>query len=188
MDAATPQDCDPLGHILVALRARGHIFSKSQDKPLLQPQALTRPRGPRHEMQVDSEITGNRARILVADDHVLIRERVTGLLESTFDVVGVVADGQELLNEARRLSPDVIVLDITMPALNGIDAARQLRLSASTAKLVFLTINEKVAFMRRCMAEGEMGYVIKSRLESDLIHAIEEALSGRHFISRPLFR
>jgi len=125
-------------------------------------------------------------RILVADDHLLIRKRVMDLLESSFDVVGLVSNGKDLLIEAERLAPDLIVLDITMPELTGIEAARQLRNKGSSAKLVFLTIHEQVQFVRRCMAEGAMGYVIKSRLESDLVHAIQEALLNRHFLSPPL--
>lgn len=139
-------------------------------------------------MQVDGEVIGRRPRVLVADDHLLIRERVSHLLEPAFDVISVVDNGKELLIEAERLQPEVIVLDVSMPGVNGIDAARRLRLAGSIAKIVFLTVHEQVQFVRRCMAEGAMGYVMKSRLESDLIHAIEEALLNRHYISPPLFR
>jgi len=139
-------------------------------------------------MQVASEVTGKRARILVADDHLLIRERVTHLLEPTFDIIGVVDNGKDLLSEANRLNPEIIVLDISMPELNGIDAARQLRSSGSQAKLVFLTVHEQVQFVRRCMAEGALGYVVKPRLESDLMQAVEEALLNRRYISPPLLR
>jgi DNA-binding NarL/FixJ family response regulator len=127
-----------------------------------------------------------RPRILVADDHLLIRERVTDLLEPSFQVVGTVTNGKDLLTEADSVDPDVIVLDITMPGLSGIGAAHRLRLNGSQAKLVFLTIHDQPQFVRRCMAEGAMGYVIKSRLESDLMHAIEEVLSDRRFVSPPL--
>jgi DNA-binding NarL/FixJ family response regulator len=127
-----------------------------------------------------------RPRILVADDHLLIRERVTDLLEGLFEVVGTVTNGKDLLTEAESFVPDIIVLDITMPGLSGIGAAHRLRLNSSPAKLVFLTIHDQPQFVRRCMAEGAMGYVIKSRLESDLVHAIEEALLNRRFVSPPL--
>ena len=126
--------------------------------------------------------------MLIADDHLLMRERVVHLLEPAFDVVGVVDNGTDLLTEAQRLRPEVIVLDITMPGMTGIAAAHELRSSGSPAKLVFLTVHEQVQFVRRCMSEGAMGYVVKSRLESDLVHAVEEALVNRHFISPPLFR
>ena len=127
-----------------------------------------------------------RPRILVADDHLLVRERVTDLLETSFEVVGLVTNGIDLLTEAENSFPDVIVLDITMPELSGIGAAHRLKLKGSPAKLVFLTIHDQPKFVRRCMAEGAMGYVIKSRLERDLLFAIEEALLGRRFISPPL--
>jgi DNA-binding NarL/FixJ family response regulator len=127
-----------------------------------------------------------RPRILVADDHSLIRERVMDLLQTSFEVVGMVTNGKDLLTEADNFGPDVIVLDITMRGLSGIGAAHRLRLNGSLAKLVFLTIHDQPQFVRRCLAEGAMGYVIKSRLESDLVHAIEEALFNRRFVSPPL--
>jgi DNA-binding NarL/FixJ family response regulator len=127
-----------------------------------------------------------RPRILVADDHLLVRERVTDLLETSFEVVGTVTNGKDPLTEADNFVPDVIVLDVTMPGLSGIGAAHRLRLNGSMAKLVFLTIHDQPQFVRRCMAEGAMGYVIKSRLESDLVHPIEEALFNRRFVSPPL--
>jgi DNA-binding NarL/FixJ family response regulator len=127
-----------------------------------------------------------RPRLLVADDHALIRERVVDLLASSFEVVGVVSDGNELIAVAERLRPDIIVLDITMPGKTGIEAARQLRRTNCSAKLVFLTIHEQAQFVRRCMAEGASGYVVKSRLENDLVPAILDALSGRKFLSPPI--
>ena len=133
-----------------------------------------------------NEIKPRRPRILVADDHLLIRERVTDLLETSFDVVGTVTNGKDLLTEADNFAPDIIVLDITMPGLSGIGAARRLRLNGSLAKLVFLTIHDQPQFVRRCMAEGAMGYVIKSRLESDLVRAIQDALFNKRFVSPPL--
>lgn len=127
-----------------------------------------------------------RPRVLVADDHSLLRQRVTDLLEASFEVVGTVTNGKDLVTEADNVVPDVIVLDITMPGLSGIGAAHRLKLNGSRAKLVFLTIHDQPQFVRRCMAEGAMGYVIKSRLESDLLHAVEEALVDRRFVSPPL--
>lgn len=131
----------------------------------------------------DKITPSRRPRVVVADDHALIRERVTELLGASFEVVAVVENGKDLLREAERSCPDLIVLDITMPGMNGIDAAHRLRISGSPAKLVFLTIHDQQRFVRRCMAEGARGYVIKSRLESDLVHALEEALLNRHFVS-----
>ncbi len=128
----------------------------------------------------------DRPRVLVADDHLLVREHVTNLLKAFCEVIGTVENGNDLLTEAERQCPDVIVLDITMPGLSGIGAAHRLKLKHSTTKLVFLTIHDQPQFVRRCMAEGALGYVIKSRLDSDLVHAVDEALLNRRFISPPL--
>lgn len=125
----------------------------------------------------------DRPRVLLADDHNPILERVVSLLHPGFAVVGTVGDGESLVREARRLRPDVIVLDISMPILSGIEAAHELREAGSSARLVFLTVHGQAAFVRACFAEGGLGYVTKSRLGTDLIPAINDALSGRHFVS-----
>lgn len=98
-------------------------------------------------------------------------------------VVGRVGDGCELLAEAERLHPDVIVLDITMPRLDGIKAARQLRRSHRCARLVFLTVHEDADYARAALDAGGLGYVVKARLASDLLPAIRAALADRRFIS-----
>jgi len=110
-------------------------------------------------------------------------ERVTALLQSAFDVVGAAHNGREMISEATRLNPDVIVADISMPALSGIEAAHQLRESGSTAKLVFLTIHAEQEFVDACLEEGALGYVVKSHMKTDLIPAINAALSGQCFVS-----
>ena len=127
----------------------------------------------------------NRPRILLADDHQLMLERVTTLLESAFDVVGVARNGLEMVSEALRLQPDVIVADISMPALSGIDATHQLHEMGSTAKVVFLTIHVSDEFVDACLAEGALGYVTKSHMKTDLIPAVRAALAGQSFISSP---
>ena len=127
-------------------------------------------------------------RVLLADDHGPIIERVRSILQSGFDVVGSVSNGRDLVSEAARLRPDVIVLDISMPGMTGIEAAQELREAKSTAKLIFLTVHERVEFVRACLAEGALGYVVKSRLAVDLLPAIHEALAGRRFISPPVSR
>lgn len=124
-----------------------------------------------------------RPRILLADDHQLVLQRVTALLETVFDVVGAARDGHEMVAEALRLQPDVIVADISMPGLSGIDAAHQLRQRGSKAKLVFLTIHAEDEFLNACLAECAMGYVVKAHMKKDLIPAINAAISGRSFIS-----
>ncbi len=125
----------------------------------------------------------NRPRVLLADDHLMMREKVARMLESEFDIVGAVADGEALLDEAAVLDPDIVVLDITMPGLNGIEAARRLRETGSHAKIVFLTVHEDPDFIREALATGALGYVVKPRLASDLLVAMREALEGRSFVS-----
>jgi DNA-binding NarL/FixJ family response regulator len=123
-----------------------------------------------------------RPRVLLADDYPAIREATAALLKPQFDVVGTATDGATLVSEALRLLPDVIVTDITMPVLSGIDAAHQLRESAPSAKIVFLTIHPEEQFMKACIAEGALGYVLKSHMRAHLIPAIQEALVGRTYI------
>jgi DNA-binding NarL/FixJ family response regulator len=129
-----------------------------------------------------------RPRILLADDHGPIIDRVRELLNSDFDIVGDVATGTDLVAEAGRLRPDLIVLDISMPGLTGIEAAHELRKAGSSAKFVFLSIHDNVDFVRACLAEGALGYVIKSRVSIDLVPAIIDALADRRFISPPVSR
>ena len=123
-----------------------------------------------------------RPRVLLADDYPLLREAIVGLLKPQFDVVGTATDGAALVSEALRLLPDVIVTDITMPVLSGIDAAHQLRESASSAKIVFLTIHPEEQFMKACMSEGALGYILKSHMRAHLIPAIQAALVGQTYI------
>jgi DNA-binding NarL/FixJ family response regulator len=124
----------------------------------------------------------SRPQVLLADDHPAIREATTALLKSQFDVVGAVTDGATLVSEALRLRPDIIVTDITMPVLSGIDAAHQLRESAFSAKIVFLTVHSEEPFVKACMAEGASGYVLKSHMRAHLIPAVQAALLGQMYI------
>jgi DNA-binding NarL/FixJ family response regulator len=124
-----------------------------------------------------------RPRILLADDHQLVLERVTVLLQSTFEVVGVAHDGLEMVDEAIRLSPDAIVTDISMPELDGIQGVRRLREMGAEAPIVFLTVHESPEFVEACLAEGALGFVLKTRMKADLIPAIHAALAGRRFVS-----
>ena len=124
-----------------------------------------------------------RARILLADDHKEIRDRAVRLLEPDFEVVGTVADGHALLKAAALMNPDVCVIDISMPQINGIEAAIKLRESGSEAKVVFLTVNEDADFVRAALRTGALGYVVKSRMASDLCAAINRAISGHLFVS-----
>jgi DNA-binding NarL/FixJ family response regulator len=123
-----------------------------------------------------------RPRVLLADDHPALLEATTALLKRQFDVVGTATDGATLVSEALRLCPDVIVADITMPVLSGIDAAHRLHESASSAKIVFLTVHSEEQFIKACMAEGALGYVLKSHMKAHLIPAIQAALVGQSYI------
>ena len=124
-----------------------------------------------------------RARILLADDHKEIRDRAVRLLEPEFEVVGAVSDGNALVRVYAQLKPDVCIIDISMPYLNGIEAAIKLRENGSEARIVFLTVNEDSDFVRAALKTGALGYVVKSRMASDLCAAITGAISGHLFVS-----
>lgn len=100
-----------------------------------------------------------------------------------FDVVRTVADGKAMLAEAARLEPDMVVLDISMPVLNGIEAARKLKASGSRAKIVFLTVHADQDFVRAALGAGAVGYVLKSELASDLLTCLSQADAGSPFVS-----
>jgi len=124
-----------------------------------------------------------RARILVAEDHELMRKRVVHLLKREFEVVEAVADGRALLEAAARLKPDLCVLDISMPVLDGIQTATQLKGSDWPAKVIFLTIHTDSDFVSAAFKSGAEGYVFKDRMGADLVVAVREVLAGRRFLS-----
>lgn len=127
-----------------------------------------------------------RARILLADDHKEMRDRVVSLLQDEFEVVGAVEDGCALMEAELRMEPDVCVVDISMPGICGIDAAAQLHARGSKTKIVVLTVYDDSDFLEAALTSGASGYVVKSRMTSDLCVAIHEALAGRMFISPSL--
>jgi DNA-binding NarL/FixJ family response regulator len=124
-----------------------------------------------------------RPRVLLADDHRLVAEGLRSLLAPHFDVVGIVSDGRELVSAAKTLAPDVVVLDVSMPALNGIEAARQLRAAGSRAKVVFLTMHREVTYAARALEAGASGFVLKHSAASELVTAVQEALKGGTYIT-----
>jgi DNA-binding NarL/FixJ family response regulator len=124
-----------------------------------------------------------KARVLLADDNVAMLEEIASTLASEFDVVGAVHNGQEALDAAAQLDPDVIVLDISMPVLDGIRAAARLRDNNSDAKIVFLTANHDALIREAASETGALGYVTKPRLIPDLIQATKLALAGCTFVS-----
>jgi DNA-binding NarL/FixJ family response regulator len=125
----------------------------------------------------------SRARILLADDHVMLLDAFRGLLEPEFEVVGAVTDGRALLTECARLNPDVVLLDISMPLLNGLDAGRQLKAAQRSLKLIYLTMNPDPDLAGEALRIGASGYVLKSSAASELTQAIREALRGRSYIT-----
>ena len=125
----------------------------------------------------------SKTTVLIADDHQILAEGVRSMLEPEFNVVGVVSNGRELVEAAKTLQPAVIVADVTMPSLNGIEAAIQLRDAGVTAKVVFLTMHRDVAYARRAIEAGAAGYVLKHSVSSELVSAIRDALVGQTYIS-----
>ena len=125
----------------------------------------------------------NRIRVLLADDHEELLSTVESMLVSEFEVVGTVKDGQALLDAAEQLKPDVLVVDISMPIVNGIEAVQRLKESGSQTQVVFLTVHEDTAYVRAALATGARGYIVKPRLASDLSVAIKEAHAGRLYLS-----
>jgi len=125
----------------------------------------------------------SRPRVLLADDHRMMAEGLRALLEPEFELVGIVGDGRELVDAARKLRPDVIIADVTMPVLNGIEAAAHLRRAEVTAKVIFLTMHRDVAYARRALAAGASGFVLKHSAPGELVIAIREALDGKTYVT-----
>ena len=124
-----------------------------------------------------------RPRVLLADDHRLVREAFAQLLEASCDVVGSVADGRALLAVAPELRPDIVVLDIAMPLLNGLDAARQLKHLMPEVRLIFLTVSEDPDLAVEAFRVGASGYLLKNSAASELLQSIQEVLQGRSYVT-----
>jgi DNA-binding NarL/FixJ family response regulator len=125
----------------------------------------------------------NKARVLLADDHKIVAEGLRSLLEPEFELVGIVENGRELIAKAQELHPDVIVADITMPSLNGIEAVAQLKKAGSSAKFVFLTMHQDVMYAKRAFEAGASGFVLKHSAPDELLTAIREALKDRTYVT-----
>ena len=123
------------------------------------------------------------ARVLLADDHAAVLAQVINRLTGTFEIVGSVGNGPDLIRAVAHLDPDVVVLDITMPGMDGIEVALKFQRAGCRAKLVFLTVHDDPDYMRAALQAGGTAYVVKSRLAHDLVSAIHEALAGRGFVS-----
>ncbi len=125
----------------------------------------------------------NKPRVLLADDHQIVIDGLRGLLNPHYDLCATVTDGLALVEEARRLQPDVIVADISMPHLNGIDAIRKLRAEGLTAKVVFLTMHPDITYLTRALDAGAAAYVLKHSASDELVNAIDTILRGDTYIS-----
>jgi len=124
-----------------------------------------------------------RPRVLVADDQPEIRERIADLLRPDFHLIAFAGDGQQAMDAALQLNPDIVLLDISMPVLNGLQVASRLRDHGSTAKIIFITVHRDPDVIEAAFLAGAVGYVFKARIGKELIPAIEEALAGRKFTS-----
>ncbi len=128
----------------------------------------------------------SRPRILMADDHRMLAEGLRSLLEPEFELVEIVENGRQLVEAAQRLRPEVIVADISMPQLNGLDAVEQLRQAGCQAKVVFLTMHKDALYAARAVRAGASGFVVKHSASSELVTAIREALAGRSYLTPAL--
>lgn len=125
----------------------------------------------------------NRVRILLADDHLLTLEGLRAVLEPHHKIVGTVTDGRALVEAAPRLKPDLIVMDITMPLLNGIDAAVQIRKDLPETKLLFVTMHVSPAYLEAALEAGARGYVLKSAAREELLQAVDTVMKDRIYIT-----
>jgi DNA-binding NarL/FixJ family response regulator len=128
----------------------------------------------------------NRTRILLADDHTLTLAGIRSVVEPHYEIVGTVSDGRTLVDAALRLKPDLIVLDIAMPLLNGIDAAVQIKKSLPAMKLLFVTMHVNPAYLEAALNAGGTGYVLKSAAGEELLDAIKTVLNGRIYVTPSL--
>jgi DNA-binding NarL/FixJ family response regulator len=124
-----------------------------------------------------------RSTILLADDHAVVRDGLRMMLESEFDVVGGVGDGRAVLGEAERLRPELVLVDVSMPSLNGIEAARRLKEALPEVKVVVLTMHADVTFATEAFEAGALGYVLKSAPSDEIRKAIREVLRGRRYVA-----
>ena len=130
----------------------------------------------------------SRPRILIADDHILVAELCKRLLEPEFDVVGTVSDGRALVRAVGKLKPDVIVVDVAMPILNGLDAGQQVKHILPAVKLVYLTMNPDADVAAEAFARGASGYLLKTCAAAEMVLAVREVLRGKSYVSHGLSR
>jgi DNA-binding NarL/FixJ family response regulator len=124
------------------------------------------------------------SRVVLADDVAQVLSAVSALLKEKFEIVAMVTDGQAALDATVALAPDLVILDISMPGMSGIEVARELKKRGNKAKIVFLTVHEDSDILTTCFAAGGLGYVVKVLMQTDLIPAMQEALADCPFVSR----
>jgi len=125
----------------------------------------------------------HRSRILIADDHNLVAELCKKVLEAEFEVVGIVADGRALIRTAAELKPDVVIVDVGMPVLNGLDAARQVKQFLPAVKIIFLTMNPDPELAAEAFRRGASGYLLKTSAAAEMVVSVREVLRGRSYLS-----
>ncbi len=133
--------------------------------------------------QGGTQVTEARRRIVVADDHPDILRRVSGMLTPQFDVVAMVGDGRSAVDAVHRLKPDILLLDVAMPEMDGMHAALEVRDIDSSTKIIFLSMHQEEDYVAAALQGGANGYVFKSRMRADLLVAIERVFAGSVFIS-----
>jgi len=131
-------------------------------------------------------MSSNRSRILIADDHNLVAELCKRLLEPEFQVVGTVSNGRDLVRAAAELKPDVIVVDVAMPVLNGLDAGKEVKEALHAVKLVYLTMNTDPELALEAFDRGASGYLLKTCAASEMVLAVRDVLRGKTYVSPTL--
>jgi DNA-binding NarL/FixJ family response regulator len=128
----------------------------------------------------------SRLRIVLADDNSAVLDQVSRVLAKRYEIVAALKEGDSVVRECLRLKPDVVILDISMGDVSGIDLARELRDSGCESKVVFLTVHEDYDFVKAAIGSGALAYVVKSRLSADLVSGVEAAMAEKLFISSSL--
>ncbi len=134
-------------------------------------------------MDTASKAKDNRPSVLLADDHEIVVEGLQRVLETDFNVVGIVADGLSLVQDSKKLNPDVIVADVSMPLMNGIEAARQIQKTGLSARIVFLSMHPDIVYVSEALRAGGWAYVLKSSAGIEIVNAIREVLQGRTYVT-----
>jgi DNA-binding NarL/FixJ family response regulator len=124
-----------------------------------------------------------RIRLLIADDHVMFAQGLESLLRDEFDLLGTAENGEELVEATLRLDPDVILVDISMPVLNGFDAVRRIKASGSETRIIFLTMHDDATLLSEAFRCGASGYILKQAAGEELVNAIREVAQGNNYVS-----